>query len=1005
MKRLLLTPLILCLLAISAQAQISITGQVTDQDDGLPMPGATVRIKGGTGAITDVDGRYSLSVADENAVLIFSFVGYVTQEITVGNQTVINVALVPDVANLEEVVVIGYGTSTKKELTGSVDVIKADQLEALNPTRLEQALQGQTPGVQISSNSGSPGGGFNIRIRGITTNGDNRPLIVIDGVIYENLDALNPNDVESINVLKDATAGIYGVNAANGVIIITTKSGKLASKPVIAFDAYYGIQETARKIPVLNATEYAVLANEAFANGGQTPPFENIQSLGEGTDWQDLVFESAPIENYQVSIRGSDEKSTYAVSTGLFRQQGIVGGDKSTFDRFTANARNNRELADGLNLITNVNYSNIKRRTLLENTLGSVLFNALNMAPTFEPRDENGEFTLANGLGNEVINPLAQIENTFNRAVVNRLFGKVGVNYEIIPDLTFETSFNFDYSNVRFKSFSPIVDYGIGKVFNQVESSVTEGIQNFFSYNIDNVLSYDFSVGTDHNFKVTLGSVIRQNRAESLVATGFGIPNNSYEFADISAATEIRENAASSFQGDFRQLSYFGRAEYNMNQRYLLSFLFRRDGSTRFGPQNKFGSFYAVSGGWVVSDEDFLANNRVVDFLKLRVSYGETGNDRIGDNRFTSLLNGEAEYVVNGNTLTQGIALGALSNPEIRWERNEQFNIGADFDLLDGLISGGIDYYVKTTRDLLLVVPTSGLTGTSAPGSADPVANAGTIRNSGFEFSINYAREVSQDFNFNIGYNFTTLKNETIDLAGGDPIPGGGFGIGQLPPTLWQVGQSIGAYYGLQTNGVFQNQAEVDASAQSTTASPGDLRYVDQNGDGVIDPNDRVFIGQPIPELVVGLSINANYKNFDFSAFADGQFGVDIVRNYERNLPLTNRTAFFIDRWTGEGSTNVDPRLTTGANDNDLFSDYFIEDGSYVRIKTLQLGYSFAESLLNKLSMTKLRVYFSVNNPFTFTNYQGFDPNISTGNPLAGTIDNGFYPQARTYLLGLNVTF
>ena len=995
----------ICLSAFTAWSQISVTGQVTDQEDGLPMPGATVRVKDGSGGqITNGDGKYTLNVAPD-AVLIFSFVGYLTQEITVGNQTTINVALIPDVANLEEVVVIGYGTSTKKELTGSVDVVQAAQLEALNPTRLEQALQGQTSGVQITSNSGSPGGGFNIRIRGITTNGDNRPLIVIDGIIYENLDALNPNDVESINVLKDATAGIYGVNAANGVIIITTKSGGGESKPVITFDSYYGIQETARKIPVLNATEYAVLANEAFANGGQTPPFSNISALGEGTDWQDLVFDTAPIENYQFSVRGSGEKSNYAFSTGLFRQDGIVGSDKSTFERFTANFRNDQELAEGLTLITNANYSNVKRSRLLENALGSVLFNALNIAPTLSPRDEAGNFTLADGLGSEVINPLAQIANTFNETTVNRVFGKVGARYEIIPDLTFETSFNFDYSNVRFKAFSPIVNFGIGKVFNNVESSVTEGIQNFFSYNIDNVLSYKFNINGVHGFKVTAGSVIRQNRAESITATGFGIPNNSFEFADISAANDIRQNAAASFQGDARQLSYFARAEYNLSQKYFLSALYRRDGSTRFGPQNKFGSFYAVSGGWVVSDEEFLADSDLIDFLKFRASYGETGNDRIGDNRFVSLLTGEAEYIFNGNTLTSGTALGALSNPEIRWERNEQFNIGADFDLLDGLLSGGLDYYVKTTRDLLLVVPTSGLTGSSAPGGADPVANAGTIRNKGFEFNLNYTKEIFRDFDFSVGYNMTSLSNETIDLAGGDPIPGGGFGIGQLPPTLWQVGQSIGAYYGLKTDGVFQNQGEIDASAQNTTAVPGDLRYVDQNGDGVIDPNDRVFIGQAIPDLIIGFNISAKYKNFDFSAFAEGQFGADIVRNYERNLPLTNRTSFFLNRWTGEGSTNTDPRITTGANDNDLFSDFFVEDGSYVRIKNVQLGYTFPESVISKLSMTKLRLYFSVNNLFTFTDYRGYDPNISTGNPLASTIDNGFYPQARTYLVGLNVTF
>ncbi len=1003
MKRHLLIILLLLMTCFQGVSQIVIKGKVTDNADGLSMPGATVRVQGGEGVITEVDGSYSISVPDTSSVLIFSFVGYVTQEVKVGNRTRIDIALVSSSTELDEVVVIGYGATTKKELTGAVSVVGAKEIEALNPTRLEQAIQGQTPGVQISSTSGSPGGAFNIRIRGITTNGDNRPLIVVDGVIYENLDALNPNDVESMSVLKDATAGIYGVNAANGVILITTKSGKSVGKAQIHFDSYYGIQETSRKIPVLNATEYAVLANEAFANGGQVPPFTNIANLGAGTDWQDLVFDRAPIQNYQLSVRGSNENSTYSFGAGYFTQDGIVGKDKSTFDRFTTKLNTTQELFPNLTLKTAVNYVNIKRSSLPENVLGSVLFNALNMAPTFTPFDDSGEFTLANGLGSEVINPLAQIANTYNGTTVNRAFGSVGAVYEIIPDLEFESSFNFNFSNVRFKSFSPIVNFGIGKVFNQVESSVTEGQQNFFSYNIDNVVRYSKEIWPDHKFKFTVGSVVRRERSESLIATGFDIPNNSFDFADLSAALDIRENSTSSFQGDFRQTSLFARVEYNFLNRYLASGLVRRDGSTRFGPENKFGYFYAGSLGWVISDEDFLKDVSFIDFLKVRLSYGETGNDRIGDNRFVSLLTGEAEYVFNGN-LIRGAALGALSNPAIKWERNEQLDVGFEYDILDGKLSGGFDYFVKTTRDLLLVVPTSGLTGSSAPGAADPVANAGTIRNKGIEFSINYSDQID-GLKFDIGYNLTTLSNETLSLAGGDPIPGGGFGIGQLPPTLWQVGRPIGSYYGLKTNGIFQNATEVSNSAQSGTAAPGDIRFVDLNNDGAITPEDRTFIGDPIPELIMGFSLKLGYKNFDFSAFAESQIGFDIVRNYERNLPLTNRTSFFLNRWVGEGTSNSDPRLTTGANDNDLFSDFYVEDGDYLRIKNVQLGYTFPESIIRPLKMTKLRVYASVNNLYTFTKYRGYDPNISTGNPLASTIDAGFYPQARTYILGLNVTF
>jgi TonB-dependent starch-binding outer membrane protein SusC len=1009
MKKILLLKLLLLSFMLS-NAQSQISGKVTGTDE-EPLPGVNVVIKGTTqGTVTDIGGNFTIE-ATSNDVLIFSFIGFITEEVKVGTQSFIDILMSEDVTSLQEVVVIGYGTTTERELTGSVSTVSEKQIAALNPTRLEQALQGQSSGVQISSASGSPGGAFNIRIRGITTNGDNRPLIVVDGVIYENLDAINPNTIQSINILKDATTAIYGVRGANGVILITTKDGSGVSKPTLTFDSYYGIQETARKIPVLNASEYAVLINESFANNGQTPPFANT-ALGEGTDWQDEVFERAPVQSHQLSYRGNDKKSTYAFGAGYFTQDGIVGGDKSSFDRITANINNTRELIPDLKIETILNYSNIKRQTLLENTLGSVLFNALNMAPTLTPRDSDGEFTLADGLGSEVINPLAQIQNSYNETNQNRVFGRVGLSYEVIKGLIASSSFNFNYTNQRFKSFTPIVDYGIGKVFNQVESSVTENQEIFYDFNIDNVINYkkQFDV---HSISATIGSSIVKNRSENLSATGFGIPNNSFEFADISSATERRENDFSSFQGEARLTSIFGRVEYSYNQRYLFSGLLRRDGSTRFGPENKFGVFYAISGGWIISEEDFLKGIDAIDFLKLRASYGETGNDKIGDFGFVSVLDGEAEYVFDGNTITSGQANGQLSNPDIEWERNEQLNIGLDAEMFDSKVTLGIDYFIKKTNGLLIEVPTSGLTGSSAPGSANPIANAGSIENKGLEIQLGYQNTIFKDFYLQTSINLTALDNNTTSLAGGDPIPGGGFGIGQLPPTLWQVGQPIGAYYGLQTNGIFQNQTELAGSAQEGIASVGDLRYVDQDGDGNIDSDDRTFIGSPIPDLTVGFNLNLTYKNFDFSALAEGQFGYEIVRNYERNLPFTNKTGYYLERWTGDGSSSSFPRLSVGANDNDQFSDFWIEDGSYVRIKNLQLGYTLPKELISKLKMSRLRIYASVSNLYTFTDYQGYDPNISVvfdpdNSPqpaLGSTIDNGYYPQARTYIFGLNLTF
>lgn len=1001
----LILSLMLCLSMGQAYAWQRVEGQVLDALDGSGIPGANVLVKGtSTGTTTDFDGNFVLTDLPEDATLVISFIGYEKKEVVVGNQTQLTITMDLDIAQLSEVVVIGYGTTTQKELTGSVSVVDGEQISKLKPTRVEQALQGQTPGLQISSQSGSPGGGFNIRVRGVTTNGDNSPLILVDGVRYDDLATLNPNNIESINVLKDASAGIYGVQGANGVILITTKSGTKNTKPTLSVNSYYGIQETSRSIPLLNATEYALLVNEAHVNGGQQPPFTDLSGLGAGTDWQNKVFDQAPIMDHNLTLTGGGDRSTYAIGGGFFSQEGIVGRDKADYDRINFNAKTTYEVVDDLRLDLVLNYSKTERNILLENVLGSVLFNALNMAPNIRPIT-GGTFSLADGLGSEVINPQAQIANTYNTTWQNRLNGSVGLNYDFSQALSFTSRLGFNYNNFRNKNFTPESYYGAGKVFNQVESSVseTQGIGTDITW--DNYLTWEKEIAEGHDLKVTLGTSAYRTDFEQLSVTGFGIPNNSIDFADISQAREFRPGAGSSIQGNFRLLSYFTRAEYNLKEKYLLSAMLRRDGSTRFGPENKFGYFPTVSAGWILSEEDFMSGVGIVDFLKLRGSYGITGNDKIGDFRYVSSLNGEAEYTFENN-LTQGLAIGAISNPEIRWEQNKQFNVGFDADLLDSRFSVTADYFIKTTDDLLLAVPVSGLTGVAAPGSAAPVANAGSVRNTGIELGIGYHETIGSDFTLDVNYNITSISNETLRLNDGVAfIQGGAFGIGQLPPTRWEVGQPIGYFYGLQTNGVFQTAEEVASSAQAGSAQPGDLRYVDQDNDGDIDVDDRANIGNPIPDFIMGLGISLGYKGFDLSAFADAQLGHDIVRNYERNLPFTNRSSYYTQRWHGPGTSNDFPRISTGANDNDLFSDFWVEDGSYVRIKNIQLGYTLPESTLEKIGVSKLRIYATVNNLYTFTDYQGYDPNISSGDPLSAGIDIGYYPQARSYIVGLNINF
>ena len=1006
MKKLLFV-LSCCLPALLFGQVTEIKGKITFAKDGSPVPFANVYNKRTqAGVVTDMEGLFTLeaSMGDE---IECSYVGTKPTSFVVGAATFMTIALDEEGTLLDEVVVVGFSTSTRKELTGAVSVVKADQVESLNPTRLEQALQGQTAGLQISSQSGSPGGGFNIRIRGITSNGNNNPLILVDGVRYEDLSSLDPSSIETINVLKDAAASIYGVQAANGVILITTKMGRKSSRPSVDFHTYYGIQETARRIPVLNAQEYAVLINEGFVNGGSLPPYPNIAGLGEGTDWQDEVFGQAPVVNAALNIRGGGERSSYAIGAAYFSQEGIVGGEKAFFERSTANLNYETEIAKNLKFQSIIAYSKVLRRGLLENAIGSVLFNALNMSPLMSVYDNQGNFTLADGLGSEVINPLAQVANTFNRTDVDRVNGKTGLVFTPVKGLQIESSLSFNYSNVRFVGFNPEIYYGVGKVFNNTESSVNENFQLFSTWAWDNVINYALDLGSAHKIKATLGSSLYEEKYRGLFGTGFGIPNNSYNFAALSQANEIRNGGTSSGRGIFRLASVFARAEYSYDTKYLLSVIVRRDATSRFGPDYRFGYFPSVAMGWVLSQEPFLQDVEQLDFLKLRASYGETGNDKIGDFRYLSALNGEAEYVFDGNRLDMsGQAIGAIPNPAIQWERNTQFTIGLDASFWGEKLSLTADYFVKESNDLLLVVPVSGLTGAAGPGASAPVANAGSIRNTGLELQLNYSDQIGKSFTFDIGVNGTKLKNETTALADGVSfISGGAFGIGNLPPTRWETGMPIGYFFGLKTDGIFQSQAELESHARQQNASVGDLKYVDLNKDGVIDQNDRTFIGNPIPEYVFGMSISARYKNLDFSAFAEAQYGVDLIRNYERNLPLTNKTAYYAERWYGPGTSNDFPKNSIGANDNDLFSDFWIEDGSYLRIKNVQLGYSLPKQWLGNSGLQQVRLYASVNNIFTFTRYSGYDPNISSGDPLASGIDIGFYPQARTYISGLKVTF
>lgn len=984
----------------------SVEGNVVD-DSNLPLPGVNVLVKDQSrGTTTDFDGNFTLANVSAGDVLQFSYVGFIPQEYTVTDDSFIEVQLQTDAGALDEVVVIGYGTQQRRDVTGAVSVVSSKTIDDLRPIKIEQALQGTAAGVNVLPSSGAPGAEININIRGIASNSVNGPLVLIDG--YQgDLGTLNPNDVESISILKDAQAAIYGIAGANGVVLITTKSGSKNTAPTVQYDAYLGIQETSRKVPLLNATEYALLLNEAYANNGQALPYPNVSELGEGTNFQDAVFDTAPMQQHNLTLSGGSERVTYSVGASHLYQEGIVGAEKSDFTRSTARFNLGIDISDMFDFSANSIYTNIDRRSINEDGLGSVLFNALNMAPTFALDEED----LQGRLGNEIINPLSQIENTFNDYNLNKFNGSFALDFTPIEELTFTSRIGYSLALSKEKDFAPLISYGPGKVFNNTRSQVNQNRINDNSYTYDLFGTYDTYFGEDHHLTATGGMTVIRNWGDGLYASGYDVPNNSWEFADISLTTGTNDGLNNSaYKYDIRKLSFFGRVQYDFLGKYLVSGMLRRDASTRFGPENRVGYFPSATAGWIISEEDFLQDSSSISFLKIRGSYGVLGNDEAGDAQFyRSLLDGQATYIFDG-ALVNGTALGRIPNPASGWEESEKINFGVDLRMFNNKLDITADLFREDRKNLLVAdIPVSGILGGGAPGAGAPTVNAGTTRNEGLEFAVSYADNAGDDFNFNISYNATFLHNEVVGVNGTDFVPGGNFGVGQPQPARFQAGFPIGYFFGYKTDGLFQSQEEVDAhpsqAALGASAAPGDIRYVDINGDGVINTDDRTNIGNAIPNAIMGINLSFDYKQFDFVSYTFASLGNKMVRNYERNQPNVNRHAYSMDRWTGPGTSNEVPRVTTGATSNMVFSDYYVEDASYARIQTVQLGYTLPEEYLAGVGVSRLRVYASVNNLYTFTKYRGFDPAASSGDAIGGGIDYGFYPIPRIYMAGLNLNF
>lgn len=1010
---------------VQAQEQ-SISGQVKDAG-GEPLVGITVLAKGTTiGTVTDVDGKFILKVPQDAKTLVFSGVGYTLQEAEINGRAVVDVILAEDVARLSEIVVIGYGTQQKRTISGSVASISSAEITQTPVLRMEQALQGRVTGVQVTNSSGQPGDAPTIRIRGAGTVGNADPLYIVDGLLVGGIDYLNPSDIETIDVLKDAaSAAIYGVRGGNGVVLITTKSGKVG-KTQVSYEGYVGVQNPWRKINMLNAQEYVLLQNEMYSASNLTSPFGSHTAYGEGTDWQDEIFsKDAPIMNHQLTISGGTEKSTFAATMGYFTQEGIIGGDKSQYDRITTRINSTHKVSNKFTFGQNLSYSRIDRRNIdSNNEFGGILVGALNIDPitpvfetdpaqlaTYHPnavKDANGNvYGISKYATQEIVNPLARLEVTYGKYKLDKIVGNFFGEYEFIKGLKLRSSFGIDLAYGTGNGYTPI--YYLNAAQNRDKSSVNKSVDRWFTWLWENTISYQKTFG-NHNLSILLGTSAQENKYENIGGGKANLVFNNFNNAYLSAATDEDSQTIYGGAGESAFLSYFGRAVYDYKGKYLLTVTVRRDGSSRFGANNRFATLPSVSLGWVASDEEFMQNIGFIDFLKVRASWGQNGNANIGDYSWTTTVyNGAGYGFGTGSTFTPGSVPLSGSNADLGWEKSEQTDIGIDVHFLKGQLSLTADYYIKTSKGLLFNPAIPAVVGSFG----NPTANAGEVQNKGIEIALNYKGEV-KDLKYSVGVNFSYNKNQFKKITNGSDFLGGASFSTYGTASRAQVGYPIAYFWGLKTDGLFQNETDVEnhvgpnGGLIQPNAKPGDIKFVDLNNDGVINDGDRTMIGNPTPDWTYGITLGANYKGFDLSIFLQGAIGNEIFNGIRRHdLTSSNMPAYFLNRWTGEGTSNEIPRLTiTDPNGNfSRISDFYVENGSYMRVKDLQIGYNLPKVVLDMIKIQRFRIYFSANNLLTFTKYRGFDPEIGARGSLDIAIDRGVYPQPRTYRMGVNLTF
>lgn len=1026
----------MCISVTDLKAQtLSIRGQVTSSSTGESISGVTVSVEGKRQATsTDADGQYTIEFPGTTATLRFSQIGKISKSVEVGQSGVYNVQLEDGLDELEEIVVVGYGTQKKSVVTGAISSVKGSDLETMPVTRLEQSLQGRASGLTIASNSGEPAASSTIRIRGFTTFGNNNPLWVVDGVVVDagGISYLNQSDIESIEVLKDASSqAIYGARAAAGVILVTTKKGAQGAIR-INYNTFLGSSAPARKLSLLNATEYATLRNEAALAAGNALPFSDPASLGEGTDWQEHIFNrNAFRQNHELSLSGGNEVSTFYTSFGLMTQEGIVASEISNYKRTNIRLNSEHKVARWLKFGQNLGYSH-ERGQGVGNTnseFGGPLSSAINLDPTTPliitdpamlnnpslpyatqavPRDPNGNpYGISQFVAQEMSNPLAYIQTRLgNHGWSDNIVGNVYGEIEPIKGLKIRSTLGSKLSFWGNENFNPV--YYLNAVMRRAQNDFSRGTNRGFDWNLENTISYQYTI-QDHNISALVGQgAYYDNRARGISVTYFDIPVNNFDDASLNYNIPADQKNSSGYENVGHTVSsLFARLNYNYKEKYLAEGLIRRDGSSRFGANNKYGIFPSFSLGWVVSKEDFLIDNPNINMLKIRGGYGVVGNDNIGDFAFLSTIGGGRNYTIGLTDIyTVGNSPNAPSNPDLKWEQTSQANIGLELSFLRNF-NLTFDWFNKVTTGILQNPRIPGYVGAIG----NPAANVADMKNTGVELELGYKNRLGE-VNFSLNGNASYLKNEVTDIgAGVSFLNGAGFQASTYNITRTMVGEAFNSFYGFKTMGIFQNQGEIEAYKNADgaliqpNARPGDFKWADLDGNGAIDANDRTFIGDPTPNWSFGFTLNLEWNNFDALVFGQGVAGNKVFQGLRRlDINNANYSTRALGRWTGEGSSNDYPRLTDADANNNFTnpSEFYLEDGSYFRLKTVQIGYSIPSDITRRIGLQKIRLYAMAENLLTFTKYTGYDPEIGGG---IMSIDRGIYPQARSYMFGLNVAF